>query len=63
MRTCDRCKDPTKLVKTLLADRKDGTEYDFCVECSNAFLTFLNPREKPQTDLEIKAPAPKDRKK
>lgn len=64
MRTCDRCKDPLKTVKTLLVDKRDGTEYDFCVDCNGDFLSFLNPKEKPATELEIKAPvASKDRKK
>jgi hypothetical protein len=56
MRTCDRCKDSTKQIKTLLLDRKDGSEFDLCVDCSNAFLTFLNPSVKPALELEIKAP-------
>jgi hypothetical protein len=56
MRVCDRCKKTENLIKTLLLDRKDGSEYDLCVECSNAFLTFLNPREKSAPELEIKAP-------
>ena len=64
MRTCDRCKDPKKLVKTLLSDRKDGTEYDLCVDCSSEFLSFLNPQEKPVAELEIKVPpASQGRKK
>ena len=64
MRTCDRCKDPKKQVRMLLTDRKDATEYDFCVDCANAFLTFLNPQEKPVEALAIKSPqTPKDRKK
>ncbi len=45
MKICDRCKNTENRASMMLQDVKEGTEYDFCPECQEEFLKFLNPPE------------------
>lgn len=41
MRICDKCKTGT--TRTVLLNKRDGSEYDLCQPCSEAFNEFINP--------------------
>lgn len=39
MRICDRC--GAQAIKTVLLDKREGTEYDLCASCKEAFDAFI----------------------
>lgn len=49
MRVCDKCR--TGIVTNILADKKDGTEFDFCGNCYGILRDWMtNPERKKEDD-------------